>query len=1142
MITRLHKLLHIEELEPRIAPVGFDVGNPFTPILSFSDGDGSTVDVYFYGVADGAGSEIEITDVGGDGNFNGDYIDQITLNAGDGSTGVLDIQVSGGTTAGTTVNGITDGGLGLSLNTVLHDGSIGTLSLGNIVQKLETAGAGANGSIDTLNITGPDPFEADVTVGFSGGVASGWLTTFTTAGDLGSSANIQASWIGSITIGGDFDGQVVTTTLQNLTVNGADGFTGGLLVNGNLENDVLVPNGGISGTITVMGDAQGTIDTFGHLTGTLQANSFNNIEIGDPATNTGNIGPTGVIDSATTINSLIIYGVNLGTVTAPGGITTYEEHGSGSGTTLNAGNPRYVFTDSDGDTFQLTFSGAGQARVIDESGNAPDGTDIHTISFMGTSDKTSLMIKNLMATGSPLTLDILDLIETNGNPLGALRIYNAGGQISVANNITIDGNLGQLFIKGNLDGVDLHTLGNLSKAFVFGSTTNSLFDIDGDLVMAKMMGPVTGSTMFDVEGDTATFMVQAAVTGSTLDFGGQARMVTVKGDFNTSTLTVGSTADKIVVQGGLDTSTVGAGALGTFTASGSVVNSTITGTASISRANIRGNLDQSRLVSGGAVSMIDIRGNVINDSAAVPIVVGGDLGRLAIRGNVDNTPFSSIALLTVAGNLDLLSITGTVANTLLPAVAHIDVTGTLGKALFRSAVSDTKIEAGAGGDMVYLGGNFTNSVLSFPDFALNRLMGKGNMVSSTLTVGAALPRLQLKGILDGTTVNVTGNMAQLKVNGMNGGSFTVGNGVSSFTVSGDITGGNLSITGAVDKFVVAGTVDPTTIDITGDVGFMRLGGAVSATTLTVTGGLSRLFVFGALNSSAISVTGLNDFVQVRSGGTDSSLDLGGSSRVFLYGDSANLDVTIGGDLPMLTTKGVLGAGSEITVNGALAKGSFGGDLDGATVTVNGDAPSLSVNGALRNASQIIVTGDSGTLTIKGGTDGGTTITVGSLSSLLSVSGTAGGDATVTNGMGANSKMQFSGDVSGTVTVDGVINDTAQVLFSNDLSGTLDIGTDLRGSVLISGSVTGVGDRILIGQDVLGVLDVTGSLASANVTIGRDMMGTLLAQVFGDVTITRDFTGQIGDSGTQAGSGNTLTIGGLNAGGVVTPANAFETYA
>ena len=60
---------------------------------------------------------------------------------------------------------------------------------------------------------------------------------------------------------------------------------------------------------------------------------------------------------------------------------------------------------------------------------------------------------------------------------------------------------------------------------------------------------------------------------------------------------------------------------------------------------------------------------------------------------------------------------------------------------------------------------------------------------------------------------------------------------------------------------------------------------------------------------------------------------------------------------------------------------------------------------------------------------------------------------------AGANMQFSGDVSGTVTLGGDLADFAQVVVSGDLSGTLDIGGDSYGTVLISGSVTGAGDRM-----------------------------------------------------------------------------------
>ena len=63
----------------------------------------------------------------------------------------------------------------------------------------------------------------------------------------------------------------------------------------------------------------------------------------------------------------------------------------------------------------------------------------------------------------------------------------------------------------------------------------------------------------------------------------------------------------------------------------------------------------------------------------------------------------------------------------------------------------------------------------------------------------------------------------------------------------------------------------------------------------------------------------------------------------------------------------------------------------------------------------------------------------------------------------------------------------------------------------------------------------------NQIIIRILCLSLLAGVFGNVTVIGRFSGIIGDAGTAAGKGNTLTITVRGGGGIVTPAKAFATY-
>ena len=123
-------------------------------------------------------------------------------------------------------------------------------------------------------------------------------------------------------------------------------------------------------------------------------------------------------------------------------------------------------------------------------------------------------------------------------------------------------------------------------------------------------------------------------------------------------------------------------------------------------------------------------------------------------------------------------------------------------------------------------------------------------------------------------------------------------------------------------------------------------------------------------------------------------------------------------------------------------------------------------------------------------------------------------------------------------------DNSNVNVTGDANMLLLMGGDIANgsSVNVGGDV---GIAFLMGNILNSNVDINGDanmlFAFGDVDITGDMSGGLFATLFGDVTIQGGFSGVIGNTSTKPGAGNTLTVNGATAGGVVTPADAFAGY-
>ncbi|NOZ23506.1 MAG: LamG domain-containing protein, partial [Planctomycetes bacterium] len=326
-------------------------------------------------------------------------------------------------------------------------------------------------------------------------------------------------------------------------------------------------------------------------------------------------------------------------------------------------------------------------------------------------------------------------------------------------------------------------------------------------------------------------------------------------------------------------------------------------------------------------------------------------------------------------------------------------------------------------------------------------------------------------------------------------------------VAGDMNGVISSYYGNAATINVGGSVNRWGTILTYYHGGPTLGGDLAGT-VTVTGDWGGLIRCGMSTSYLNAITGtINIGGQITNTGYIWTYSRGGIGAT----GAINIGTITGGGIAsggyIRTFRGAMDGtinvwgdvnGSAIRV-GENTSGSYtASDLTGS-ITINGDLPgSIWVYGSQG------ITG-TGSITVNGDLRSGGYILVG----------------------------RAGADVAGSITIANNIQDTAYIRIADDVLGT--------GQINVGGNVTstqGAG-AIDINGDLTGTVDVTGNIdngASANdeVQIAGNLSGSLLAALFGDVTIGGSFSGTIGRPTTSAGVGNTLTVGVAGGGGSLVP--------
>jgi len=347
-----------------------------------------------------------------------------------------------------------------------------------------------------------------------------------------------------------------------------------------------------------------------------------------------------------------------------------------------------------------------------------------------------------------------------------------------------------------------------------------------------------------------------------------------------------------------------------------------------------------------------------------------------------------------------------------------------------------------------------------------------------------------------------------------------------------------------------------TIDIAGDVrenaGILAYYEMQAPFTFNVGGDMNGVIGSYRENAATINITGsVNDRGRIRTyyttGNISGNITVGGDFGGWIYcGDSESGDAcAISGAIDIngqLTSTGRIFAIGTGGITGSVEVGDgVTGIQDGGRIrTYRGPlSGSITVQGDIAGGWEAIRVGTSSQATANITGTGSVTVN-GDVFGGINVYGTAGiqagGSVTINGSLRSGGFVYVrngNADLAGTITVTGSIQDTAYIRIEDDVTAT--------GLISVGGNITSTQSNgaIDINGNLAGTVDVTGNIdngASTNdeVRVSGNLSGSLLASLFGDVTIGGSFSGTIGRAGTANGVGNTLTVGVPGGGGSLVP--------
>jgi hypothetical protein len=1070
------------------------------------------------------------------GNVTGTVSGNVTGNVSGNITGGVSGNVTGNVTG--TVSGNVTGNVSGNLTGNVSGNLTGNVS-GNVTGNVSGIATTASGVTQLLSLTSAENF-----------------VTFSPYGTslVGSGVSVATAFkfvpSSGVVIATGFSGNVTGTVSGNVTGNVSGSITGNHSgnVTGNVSGNVT---GGVSGNVT--GNVTGTVS--GNVTGNVSGNLTGNVSGNVTGNVSGNL--TGnVTGFATTSQHVNVVAAD----TATGNhFLPFVRAQAGSGLALSTDNTLYydptgniLYSTNFNGAFTGTISGIATTAANMVVNNAAESTT-HYILMSPTPTGAGVAVSsdatftinpstNALSMGSGnITVNSVTVgtaARTVSTSTGNLILDSSGGQVDIADNVVITGNL---TVQGTTLTVD--------------STVSTI--VDPVIVVGSGVGG-THSTADNNQDRGIEFRWSNAGTATTGFFGfsdtdGRFKFIpnatTVAGS-NVYTGTVGTINSSI---SGNVTGTVSGNVTGNV--SGSVtgnVSGNLTGNVSGNvtggvSGNVTGNVTGT--VSGNVTGSVsgNLTGNVSGN------VTGGVSGN--VTGNITGTVSGNVTG-NVSGNLTggvsgnvTGNITGTVSGNVTGNVSG-NLTGNVSGNLTGNVSGNvtgnvTGIATTASGVTQLLATTSSENFVTFSPFGTS-LVGAGVSVATAFKFvpsSGVVIATGFSGNVTGTVSgNVTGNVSG-SITGNHSGNVTgnvSGNltgGVSgnvtgnvTGTVSGNVTGnvsGNLTgnhsgnVTGNVSGNVTGNVTGTVSGNVTGNVSG-NLTGNVSG---NVTGNVTGIATTASGVTQLLTTTSSENFVTFSPFGT-SLVGAGvsvatafkfvpSSGVVIATGFSGNVTGTVSGNVTGNVSGSITGNHSgNVTgnVSGNLTGGVSGNVTGNVTGTVSGNVTG-NVSGNLTGGVSGNVTGNV-TGTVSGNVTGNVS---GNLTGGVSGNVTGNVTGTVSGNVTGNVSGNLTGNHSGNVTGNVSGNLTGNVSGTATTAQNLNVGSTLATTnyILLSSLATGAGVAVSTdtnlaynaSTDTLTLNNIVGSGAGLTLTATSAITNSsylTIQTVSGDDNSTSDF--------------------------------------
>ena len=1120
---------------------------------------GGTQALGLSGVISGAGNLIK----GGTANLtlsgNNTFSGGTALNNG---TLIVGSNTALGTGALTTAAGTTlDAGTTVALsNAVALGGNLNVAGNANLTLGGVVGGSGGltkNGAANLI-LNGANTFSGGttlnagtLTVGNAAALGSGALTVANAAtldsntsvilnNNVALNGNLSIGGSNGMILGGVLSGasQLIKNGTANLTLNGANTFTGGTALN---AGSLTVGNGAALGTGTLtVGGAGATLNSSANVTlnnaialnSNLTAGGANPLTLGGVISGGSNLIKTGSSTLTLTGNNTYAGATSLNAGTLVVGSNTALGTGvlnAGNNTTLDASTATSLANNVNlggnvtiGGSNALTLAGVvsgvggltkgGPADLILNGANTYFGNTALNVGKLIVGSNTAIGSGALNAAAGT-TLDTNTAV-TLGNQVNLAGGMNVGGSADLTLTGTVAG-AGSLVKNGaanlNLNGTNTYvggttlnagtvTVGNSSALGTGALTVGGAATLDSSSPLASLANAVVLNAALSA-GGTQDLTLGGVVSGAGQLIKNGAANLTVNGTntfsggstLNAGTLTLGSAA--ALGSGGL---TVG-GASTLDTSTGMSVGNNITLNAGLTLAG-----SNTLNLSG----VIDGAGSLTKDG----------FGDLTLSGNNTFTGALNIA----SGSVTTVS-SGALGNT---SGANISA----GANLNLNSSASLKGLSGSGSVQIAGGNTLTVGGLS------NTSTFDGDLGGSGLLTKVGTGTLNLTGSngltgntnVNGGTLNLTGSLASTQLNVNNGATLTgTGSALGIITIN---SGGHLALSSGntlstssliltANSNVDASLATPSTSSLMNIGGNLTLDGHLNVTDAGGFGvGVYRLFNYiGALTDNGLTVAG----VPVGYGLGDILVQtLGNQVNLVVSAPNANLRFWDGSQtLPNGTVDGGTGTWNAGGTNWTNSNGTLNQTWAGDFAVFQGTAGTVSLNGTqLFTGLQFTTNGYS------------------------LVNGTAG-QLTAVNGTGGTTAVRVDPGVTATV---GVNIDGSGILNKLD-AGTLVLngansytgGTQLDGGTLVVGNHTALGTGALIANAGT-QLDSNTAVTLANATTlngNLTVLGSNALNLNGVISGTGGLIKNGSASLTLGGNNTFLGPVALNAGSLILASNS-----